>query len=367
MFMRVWVVFCLVGLVFVGVGFGYDVPAGYKIEQLSEPSNPTGGIAVDSDGTIIAAVGSYGSNTLVRIDGETVTSFAEGVEDTNTDDQFDTDFGAVGDIAIDYTNGYVYWTDNSTGSQATIGERVFKGEDLNDDGDVLDIVGGQPEVTSFYIPSGTGWDGAGIVVRQSDGTVYVSDSVGSASGVVYEIVSASSAITLATGFDYTAGMAFHPVTGDLYVGDVDSVYWSGRIFLIEMSKKKSGEPIKPKLIASKIGDFSALFDKDSKAPIISSLYGCYDIAFDKDGNLFVTASSEVTKISDTNADNIPDSISSFATGFGYVTGCSFANDDLTFAPGSATPSAVLYVGVYGDLIQEISTDSGSAVTDWALY
>jgi len=296
-------------------GIQAEPASGYTVRALPGTSRYVGALAVapDSD-QLIMAMGGWGDMNLYRYDpasGDAVPVTA-GAEDRDGDDQLDTNFGSLSGLSIwkPITGGPVlYFMDSSIGSLASPGqgERLYVAEDLNGDGDYMDVIEGKPEIRTFYDPDVADYMGADAVIVPGMGGVLVTEAVGAGLGTVTFIDFGGSATLLATGFDYTSGVEVHPETGEIYVGNVTTSF-RGQVY--RLLEDQNGNGI---LEVSEPGEVTIAADTDV-------LSGCFDMVFDGVGDLYVSVNDGAVCVRRLDHGNAPALVQTVLSGLIFGTG-----------------------------------------------
>lgn len=198
-------------------------------------------------------------------------------------------FNSIGDCAYDAGTDTLYVTDNAgelTG--ALTGDTVFRIPSAS-------TAPAVPAVGAELITAGSVPTAANVAVDGA-GDVYVSDAAGSGTGTVKKIdLPAATTSTFASPFDFTAGLAFDPTTGNLMVAETLAAFDAQiRRF------NPSGTELMPVFAGP------------------SSAFGSYDLAYDTDGNLLATGLLGGDVVAFTSA-GVP---STFAGGLTFANGVS---------------------------------------------
>jgi len=341
--------FLMVGLIgFVGaarVEAEVKIESGFRVAEILG-SEGLGPVAVISNSELIVASGFFGNQTLVRLNLSTqeISDFVLGVTDTDSDNILDGGISSVGDVYYDPSNSVIYFTDNfSFGT-------VFAAKDLNNNGTASDVIdSGNGKLVSevwALAPNGT-LPGASNIVRGPGSLLLVGNAAGNGTGTILAIDEINNTIAdFASGFDFTAGIARHPLTGEIYVGN-SSYPNPGQIYRLIGDRDSSGTIEISNPLEAEV--------------IIAAVTGPTDLVFDADGTLFIsTSASDIVQVVDTNNDNVPDKVSLFATGFAFSGSMDFGPADKSlnanqaggsllvtdpFAFGSATPTIKVIEGI----------------------
>ncbi len=228
------------------------VPAiGYQSLALSPPDTSIAWQSTVSteptSGTIVyASAGSFANTQLWRLDVSNpefpgYTLIADGADDfEGGDGVLDSGFGFIGDV-VSLSPTQLVLLDNASPSSGGQGDLLFRLEDLNADGDFLDLGEVTPLVSEVVLDGLTGQDdftGASLALG-SDGAVYTITADGDDASEVLRIAdpfgtpSASVFYTDGTngGLDFGAGLA---AIGDaIFAGDADSGFTSARLYRLE--------------------------------------------------------------------------------------------------------------------------------------
>jgi len=169
-------------------------------------------------------------------------------------------FNSISDCAYDAARDVLYVTDNADAGDvpgALTGDTVFSIPSAS-------TASSLPAKGLELLPTNSIPSAASVTV-DAGGKVFVSDSTGGGAGTVSKIDPASPSLTpFASGFDFTAGLAIDPATGDVLAADTLSTF------------------------DSRIRRFTA---GGTELPVFagpSAAFGSYDLAFSIDGRLLAT-------------------------------------------------------------------------------
>lgn len=316
---------------------------GFRYSEIPD-SAMLGPIAVLSGHELIAGAGFFGAQTLVRLDyrNRRTTDFVLGVSDSNSNRVLDGGISSLGDVYYDASTQTVYFTDNFQHGT------LFSARDLNGNGkatEIVEINGEWISEVQAVLPAGS-FSSAGNIIRLDSETLLVGNAVGNGNGTVIAVQEETgSSYVFASGLDYTSGIAQHPVTGEIYVGN-SSFPNPGQIYRLIGDADQSGTmDVSNPLEAQKI---------------VEAITGPYDLVFDGVGTLYVsTAADQILRVLDTNQDSIPDTVLPLASGFSFsgsldlypptvglnpyqVGGVLYVSDPYAF--GNATPTIK---GIFG--------------------
>jgi hypothetical protein len=201
-------------------------------------------------------------------------------------------FNSIGDCAYDTANDVLYVTDNAGNLPGALtGDTVFRIPNAS-----VPPVGVRSAVGLELLPAGSIPFAANVALDAS-GDVYVSDSAGGGLGTVTKIdLPAATTSTFASPFDFAAGLAFDPASGNLMVAETRDGTFDAQIRRFD----STGTELMPLFAAPSYG------------------FGSYDLAYDTDGNLLATGlfAGDVVAF-DSVATATP-----FASGLTYASGAS---------------------------------------------
>jgi hypothetical protein len=213
---------------------------GYAAHAITTPGTIQGGV-VRRGGAILVGQGTYGTETIVRLDGTAATTVATG-------------FNSLGGFDLDAA-GTLYVTDNCRECPgATTGDTVYA------IADALTRTTAATALGAEVVPAGT-IPYAGDVLVAPGGALLVCDQAGSTDGRIVR-VSGTTASDLITGLGYCGGLAITP-GGTLLVGNVDASTFVGSVLEYALDGTPAGT-------------------------LVGGLPGEYAHALDADGNLLVT-------------------------------------------------------------------------------
>ncbi len=342
--------------------FAERLRAGFQVTFIDPPGDTFGNaVAVDpSDPNVVyIPIGGtfWTTQDIYRVDLTVPSSpvfelVAAGAFDVSSfpgfvdgDDVLDSKFGSIWGLTV-LPGGELILVDNNAqlGPPIIPGDTVFIARDLNADGDFLDVVGGEPEVTELIdltaaLPPGTIPPGAGPagftgvqakiapVGSTHAGDVFVIDSDKDGAGEVIRIddpTGTPSANVFFAGLDIGSGLAWD---GDvLFASELDDSFAFGRLWRLE--------------------DLNADGDAQDggEATLVSSLLpGAFDIALTNDGALnLTTLGEELFELSPVAAAAPP---GRFVTGLGGLMSLGGVVPDGTanpFAPNAGPGGQRLY-------------------------
>ena len=192
-------------------------------------------------------------------------------------------FNAISNCAYDSAADVLYVADNALEIGGVTGDTVFALAQAS-------TASGLTALGNELVPAGTIPTASGVAVGPA-GAVYVGDAVGSGAGRVLELSSSGATDFVASGIDFTSGLAFD--------GD-------GSLLVAESTDS----------FESKISryDSSGIFVETVSGPTFA--HGSYDLGFDRDGSLLVTGSfgGDVVRLAAGGGS------SSFASGLTFATG-----------------------------------------------
>ena len=214
-------------------------------------------------------------------------------------------FSSLADCAYDESTDTLYVTDNA--DNADLGITTAFGNTAAQSGDTVFAIPAAATASGLsssdleLLPSDSIEFAANLAV-DSSGTVYVSDANGAGSGSLIAITTPGpSTSTFLSGFDFTAGLAIDPNSGDLFVGETLATFDSQiRRF------DSTGTPVPPDPFAG---------------PSFS--FGGFDLAFTPDGDLLGTGVFAGDVVLFATADG---STSPFVSGLNFATGVSVHPD-----------------------------------------
>lgn len=304
-----------------------QVPPGYDQTLRETGADVYGALMVDSANNLY-----FSYDTSGDFYADSIYVSAPG---SSTSMVFAEEFGN-GAMIIQHSQYVFYVADNHINSLGD-GDAVFRLEDLNQDGDCLDL--GEK---TFYTAAGSITNLADLAL-DANGWLYATDSVGMGTGSIYlirDLNSDNDALDLGEltifapnpGTGFLGGVAIGPnQDGTIYVCETGgTVYW-----LVDLTAD---------------GDAT---DPDEMGVYAAGLGGGYDLEFDREGDLFVTSSDWNTgsdivwecKPDGPDADQLADVVAVFAdlsAEAGYITNVTFLNSQGAFEPYAANP-ATLYV------------------------
>lgn len=325
-----------------GFAFAQTPSAGFRMEAIPNTFGLGPSAAYSETEILVAMTTGFSPPTfkIVKIDTDSGAS-SDFIADVS---------GYIGGLYHDVSTGRTYLTENFDL------DTLLMAEDLNSDGDALDA----GEV-SEVLPVGSIPFAAQILPSVGD-EVLVADSAGAGAGSIVAVDTvAGTTSAYATGLDYTAGMAWHPTTGELYVANSVSFASPGVVYRLLGDTDTSG--------TIEVGLTSeAEMIYDGAGAVADNVN---DLIFESGGSLILTTNqSEVYLIEDTDSDNVPDTPQTIATGFEYCGGASLWPPDGSFVPDVA--GALLYVcdpwSFSGDSrIQIIQGVDPAGVWDWMNY
>ncbi len=303
---------------------------GYSISSLSGSAG-YGPVAVKS-ATEIYAVVPNGSWTAPAFDivifnpeSGVSTDYVTGATDDDGNHVYEGGVsGYIGGIYYAASSDALYFTENYTF------DTLFVAQDLDGDGAAtgeVDLGGGSYAGEVQRVALDGSLPCAADVLAGTGTEMLVLDAAGGGLGRIVAIDTVGGATrVVATGFDYNGGLARHPITGEVYAGN-SSFPFPGSIYRLLGDSDSSGMIE----IANSL-----------EANLIASVTGPGNFCFDAEGALLVsTADESVLKISDSNSDNVPETLETIATGFAYSGGMAFFPASLTLRPSEV--GGTLYV------------------------
>ena len=203
-------------------------------------------------------------------------------------------FNSIADCAYDAANDVLYVTDNADNSDLGIaspfgaqsGDTVFAIQSASTASGLT-----APDVELLAADS---IESPASVAVDASGNVFVSNATGGGTGSVIKIVGTTPS-PFASGFDYTAGVAFNPANGNLFVAQ-NLASFQNQI----NQYTSSGASVPPAPFAGP-----------------SFAFGSYDMAFNSDGRLLVTGADPGSIVSFNPADATS---TNFAAGLSFATG-----------------------------------------------
>ncbi len=249
-------------------------------------SGPAAGDVLEVGGAVFAAVGSFGAQSIVRIDGGGETVLADG-------------FSALGGFAYDAVNDRLLVGDNFLG--ASTGDTLYEVPNpFGSPGSPAAALGLE------LLAAGSVPGYADIVLDPSDptgDTVFVSDASGffPPLGVVLQVVLSTQVVTtIQTGLEFSAGLATDGTS--LFIGNA----------LLAGGGDLSSVPVgSPTDVASFIGSYAG---------------GLFDAEYAPDGSLLISSGGSILRV-----DPITGTSSLVASGFGFAAGLFAAADGTIYA------------------------------------
>ncbi|MCG8591919.1 MAG: PEP-CTERM sorting domain-containing protein [Proteobacteria bacterium] len=274
------------------------IGVGYTVSTIATPAVPTGDVLVVGD-ALFVGVGSFGAQSLVRIDAGGATTLATGFASLAG-----LAYDAAGDRLIAGDNGLEF---SSSGS----------GDTIYGISDPTNTAGGFAAADIELLPSGSIASLADLVLDPNDATgntLFASDATGPPGSVLRVDLLLSDVTSVQTVAPFAAGLA---ATNDtLYVGTA-AFPPEGFVFTTALPG----------------GD-------GSLDPLVSGLPGAFDLEIASDGTLLVTAGDRILRLDPDTGDVLE----VVATGFAFAGGL-FEADGLIYALDSdfASPVAAVYV------------------------
>ncbi|MFT7462898.1 MAG: hypothetical protein ACI9EF_001240, partial [Pseudohongiellaceae bacterium] len=294
----------------------FDLTPGFNLESVPSPSSF---FAVLNDGTVLRASGSFGDESLLAVqpDGSTAV--------------FATGFGSLAGLAQSELSGEIVVGDSF------FSPSLWSLDDLNDDGDALD----PGEMVPFAVQPPVLSNGAAplpfaLIFAPGTDDLYMSGStpfgIEPALGVVTR-TSGGSAAVFGDGMGFPGNIVFSG--GDLYVADLDSSTFAGRVITLTDGN----------------GDDDAL-DVGEAVDFASGLSGAGGLVQAADGSFYLSGMSDGVDFSgcvgrllpDLSGDGISDGLEECVfDGFTFSGGLSLIEGPGGFTPGAAG-MGTLYVG-----------------------
>lgn len=255
---------------------------GYDISFIAT-SAPAVGDVIEVDGAVFTAVGAFGSQSIVRIDGGGETVLADG-------------FSSLGGFAYDAVNDRLIVGDNFLGGST--------GDTLYEIPNPFGSPAGPASALGLELLAAGSLPGyADIILDPSDptgDTVFVTDASASFPplGVVLQVILSTQVVTtIQTGLEFAAGLATDGTS--LFIGNA----------LLAGGASLSSVPIgAPTEVPSLIGSYPG---------------GLFDAEYAPDGSLLISSGDSILRV-----DPITGTSTIVASGFGFAAGL-FAADDGT--------------------------------------
>ncbi len=225
-------------------------PAGYIYSTELLGSTTESCVAAGPGGTFVAIGPGFTANAQAVVQ----------VNESGTARLVAFGFNSVSDCAYDLANDVLYVTDNADAGElpgALTGDTVFAIPSAS-------TASGVPALGLEVVPANSVPSIASVVV-DAGGDVFVSNATGGGAGTVQKIDTSSPSLTpFASGFEFTAGLAIEPATGNVFAADSFPNF------------------------DSRIRHFTAA---GTELPVFagpSPAFGSYDLAFTLDGRLVAT-------------------------------------------------------------------------------
>ena len=203
-------------------------------------------------------------------------------------------FSSIGDCAYDAEADVLYVTDNADSGDAGTANALS--------GDTVFAIPSASTASGLSAPGlellpANSIPAAASVAVDASGDVFVSDATNSGAGTVIKIVGGTPS-PFQSGFDLTAGLAFNPANGNLFVAENLANFVDYQI----KQFTPAGAAVPPVPFAGP-----------------SMAFGSYDLAFNSDGRLLVTGAfaGDVVSFNPTDATSVP-----FVSGLNFASGVS---------------------------------------------